>query len=434
MTARRSGWIAAAAAVAACNVGSRNEPTIASITPDTGPAQGGTMITVAGTDLTDHTTTPLVLVGTAQGVVLSSTDNEIVFMLPPGVAESTVDVTVSDAHGFATAPSAFTYNPLPVALMISPEGGPGSGGTAVTITGRGFSDFNAGAVTLTIGGAAATGVQVLSDQMVTAVTGAVPAGTPPFTALDVVVTDTNGIATLPAAYSTTKQGLLMISRNDETLSYFDPTTSDSVSLGQLVTRLHGCVLAPDNTIYAEGRSPVGEALYKLDPLSGSAAEVGPTNDATSGGNYPLSSLAFVGSTLYGFVDGPCCSSDIKRLASVDLATGSATLIGGSPVTAQTTRGMTIGTRDVATVFYAETTNSTLDTINITTGVRATGPTISNGQNARARAIVTIGATLYLLEEGNPATLYTINPVSGALGSAAPVLDGNISMCVTPTTF
>ena len=67
-------------------------------------------------------------------------------------------------------------------------------------------------------------------------------------------------------------------------------------------------------------------------------------------------------------------------------------------------------------------------------MRATGPTISNGQNARARAIVTIGATLYLLEEGNPATLYTINPVSGALGSAAPVLDGNISMCVTPTTF
>jgi hypothetical protein len=427
--------VAMLALAGACGgTAARDEPAIDAVSPATGPAQGGTTITISGANLGDAAHLPLVLVGGTQAVVQSATESAIAFTLPAGVAEKTVDVTVSDAHGFASSAGAFTYNPLPVTLAITPAGGPAAGGTTFTLTGRGFSDFDAGAVTVSIGGAQATGVQVMSDQMVVGTTAATPAGTPPFTPLDVEVSDANGSATLHAAFSTTKQGLLVISRNDQTLSYFDPTTNDSISLGQLSTRVHGCVLAPDGTLYAEGRDPKtgNPSLFHLDALSGSATLVGATSDATSGSQYALSSLAFVGSDLFGFVDGPCCSTAIKRLVSVSLASGSATLVGGSSVT--TVRGEAIGTRDLATVFYAETTAGTLDTLSIASSARTSGPTMTGGQGGRVRGLITVGTSLFLLEEGNPATLYAVNPVSGALTTVSSTINGGISVCATPPSF
>jgi hypothetical protein len=54
----------------------------------------------------------------------------------------------------------------PLVTGISPSSGPGSGGTAVTITGANF----AGGATVTIGGASATGVSVVSSTTITATT------------------------------------------------------------------------------------------------------------------------------------------------------------------------------------------------------------------------------------------------------------------------
>lgn len=429
--------VAAALALAgACGGGGldRAEPTISAVSPSTGPSQGGTTITITGTNLTDAGMSPIVLVGGVEATVQSSSDASIAFTLPPGIEEKTVDVTVSDAHGFATSPAAFTYNPLPVALAITPAGGPAAGGTAFTLTGRGFSNFDAGTVTVTIAGAAATNVQVTDDQTVTGTTAATPAATPPFTPLDVVVTDANGTATLAAAFSTTKQGLLLISRSDQTMSFFDPTTNDSISIGRTTTRVHGCVLAPDGTLYALGRNEATgvPSLFHFDALTGSASLIGATSDASTGAQYGLSSLAFVGSDLYGFVDGPCCSSAIKRLVEVNVATGSATLVGSNAVTS--TRGEAIGTRDLGTVFYAETTSGTLDTLSIASSTRVTGPSMTGGQGARISGLVTVGTTLFLLERGDPSTLYSVNPVSGALANVSSVISDGNTLCATPPSF
>ncbi len=353
MTATRRQLALWAFAVGCGSFGTRNDPAISSLTPSTGPAQGGTMVTIAGTNLTDESGTPIVLVGTTQATVALASSTQITFALPAGVPESTVDVTVSDAHGFITDPGAFTYNPLPQLLAISPAGGPATGGTTITITGRGFSDFDAGTVSVTIGSAAATNVQVASDQMLTATTGAQPASVPPFQPLDIVLGDANGSATLPRAFSTTKQGLLMMSRFfPPTLSYFDPTTTDTTTLGVMSQRMHGCALGSDGTLYATGRDTVTNVgtLYSFDPLSGSATTIGQTIDAGNATQYFISSLVFVGPTLYGFVDGPCCSSPIKRLVTLDLGTGSATLVGASAVTAVTTRGPVVGFRDANSVW------------------------------------------------------------------------------------
>jgi hypothetical protein len=427
--------VALALAFGCGGVGSRSEPAISSLTPSSGPAQGGIMVTIAGTDLTDATTMPIVLVGATQATVVSSTPAQVVFALPPGVPESAVDVTISDAHGFATDSGAFTYNPLPLALAIAPPGGPVAGGTTITITGQGFSNFNAGPVAVTIGSAAATNVTVVSDQLLTAVTGAQPASVPPFTPLDVVVTDANGSATLLKAFSTTKQGLLMLSRNDLSLSYFDPTTSNTTSLNTTAAHLHGCALGSNGLLYATGRglnNGIG-TLFTFDPLTGSATAIGTTTDVGNGSQYAVTSMVFVGPTLYGFVDGPNGNA-VKRLVTLNLATGSATLIGATPVTAATTRGMTIGSRDLNTVFYAEVTSGTLDTLSLTTSARTTGPQMSGGQAQRARAMASFNGMLYLLEEGNPATLYTVDPVGGALTQVATVVNGGISLCRTPPSF
>ena len=80
-----------------------------------------------------------------------------------------------------------TGSSAPTITAISPNSGPTSGGTAVTITG---TNFLSGA-TVTFGGTAATNVTVVSGTSITATTPAHAAG-----AVNVVVTDSGGSATV----------------------------------------------------------------------------------------------------------------------------------------------------------------------------------------------------------------------------------------------
>ncbi len=83
--------------------------------------------------------------------------------------------------------------PAPVTVAgISPAAGPTTGGTAVTITGDNFTRGTA----VSIGGVAASNVQLSSDTSLVAWTGARPAGT-----VDVVVTSDGASATLPSAFT-----------------------------------------------------------------------------------------------------------------------------------------------------------------------------------------------------------------------------------------
>jgi hypothetical protein len=82
--------------------------------------------------------------------------------------------------------------PAPVVTGAPPSSGPTSGGTLLTITG---SNFQAGA-TVSVGGAAATGVTVVNSTTITATTGAHAAGT-----VNVAVTNPDAQSgTLPASF------------------------------------------------------------------------------------------------------------------------------------------------------------------------------------------------------------------------------------------
>lgn len=80
-------------------------PTVTTLNPNSGPATGGTVVTVTGTNLS--TTTSVDIGGTlAPFSVISDTSLSVV--TPPGTAGA-VDVTVTTSGGAATLDDGFTY-------------------------------------------------------------------------------------------------------------------------------------------------------------------------------------------------------------------------------------------------------------------------------------------------------------------------------------
>jgi len=154
-------------------------PTVTGVSPTSGPTTGGTAITISGTNF-DATAT--VTVGGAAATGVSVISNTQINATTPTHAAGTFDVIVTVAgQPTATNPSdQFTYiTPPPTVSAVSPSSGPTAGGTAITIAGTGFE---AGA-TVTVGGTAATGVNVVSATQINATAPAHVAG-----AADVVVT------------------------------------------------------------------------------------------------------------------------------------------------------------------------------------------------------------------------------------------------------
>jgi hypothetical protein len=128
-------------------------PAVSGVFPASGPAAGGTSVTISGTGLADAT---MVSFGGAAGTITADSGTQITVTSPPG--NGTVDVAVTTPGGTSTA-GMFTYTSAtappparPVVTGISPASGATAGGTSVTITGTGL----AGAGKVSFGGAAGT--------------------------------------------------------------------------------------------------------------------------------------------------------------------------------------------------------------------------------------------------------------------------------------
>ncbi len=156
-------------------------PTVSSITPNLGPTAGGTAVTITGTSFASGTTVSFD--GTAAtGVNVASSTS--ITAKTPAHAAGAVNVVVTNSDGQTdTLSNGYTYVPAPTVSSITPNSGPASGGTGLTITGAGFL---AGA-TVSLDGTAATGVSVTSGTSITATAPAHAAG-----AVSVVVTNTDG--------------------------------------------------------------------------------------------------------------------------------------------------------------------------------------------------------------------------------------------------
>jgi subtilisin family serine protease len=164
-------------------------PTVSSIEPSSGPAAGGTAVTVRGANLSGASAVKFGS-AVATGVKVES-PSEIAATSPAG--SGTVDVTVTTAGGQSAEGSAdhFTYIAAPTVTKVEPSSGPEAGGTTVTIKGSGFLK----GATVKIG-SSATSVEVLSETEIKAKTAAHAAG-----AQEVVVSDEGGSSTGGPAYT-----------------------------------------------------------------------------------------------------------------------------------------------------------------------------------------------------------------------------------------
>lgn len=126
-------------------------PTLTKISPSTGTTDGGTSVTLTGTNLASASAVDF---GSVAGTVTSDTATSITVTSPAGAAGQ-VGVTVKTAGGTSNR-EAYTYVvPQPALTGIKPSSGPVAGGTTVTLTGTNlanassvdFGSGNAGTIT-----------------------------------------------------------------------------------------------------------------------------------------------------------------------------------------------------------------------------------------------------------------------------------------------
>jgi hypothetical protein len=424
------------ALVAACGkvggeASTADDPTIASVEPDHGPVLGGIPITVTGTGL--DAADPVVVVGDLLATdVVAASSTQLTFTLPAGLEGERVDITVANQNGFATAPAAFTYNLQPVVLAISPALGRGMGGTTVTITGRGFQSAEAGVPTIMIGGGMATDVQIVDDKTITAVTGAVPAGTPAFRPVDVMVTNANGSSTLPESFTITARGLLALQRSNRVF-YVNTADGSSVQLPPLAHHIIACAPGPGGVMYGVGRNESdGEVeLFTFDPTVGSVEVIGKLLDSGNV-NHGAGSLAFVNGTLYGLNVSRIGTAG--RLLQINTSTGVVALLGSATPLA-IGKPAVIAPKDAASLYVVENTSAPVHTLT-TAGALTPGTTPMTGgrPNQRLHGMAVAAGTLYVLERSSPGTIYILNPVTATLTQFAALNTSTGGLCETPSSF
>ncbi|MDI1314812.1 IPT/TIG domain-containing protein [Prosthecobacter sp.] len=158
-------------------------PTVTVIAPTSGSANGGTSVTITGTNFTGTTGVNFGAAPATSVTVVSSTS--ITCTTPMGSA-GTASVLVTTPGGTNAGTSIYTYVLTPPTVTdISPPAGTSAGGTPVTITGTNFT----AATGVTIRGVPATGVTVVSDTSIICTT---PSGT--VGAASVAVTTPSGTA------------------------------------------------------------------------------------------------------------------------------------------------------------------------------------------------------------------------------------------------
>ena len=137
-------------------------PTVSGVLPAQGSTQGGTAVSITGTNFhgTGYTVTAVSFGGVpATGFTINSATS-ITATSPAGSA-GVAHVVVATEGGASTSSAAdqFTYVTPPAVSSISPAYGQVTGGTSVTITGTGFS----GATAVNFGTMAGTIVSVSTD-------------------------------------------------------------------------------------------------------------------------------------------------------------------------------------------------------------------------------------------------------------------------------
>ena len=239
-------------------------PSVTTISPLAGPLGGGTALTITGTGFTAATAVSFGTAAAESFTVASSTQIGATSALV--TAAATVDVTVSTPNGTSarSAVDQFAYEATPSVTALSPMAGLAGGGSAVTITGTGFSAASAVMFGTTN---AASSYSVASSSEITAISPAGTAGT-----VDVTVT--------------TPVGTSAISPPADQYTYEDVPTVDLVSpvagptLGSTLVSISGTDFT-DATSVQFGAAAAG-GFTVVSPTSMTATSPGTSPGGTAG--------------------------------------------------------------------------------------------------------------------------------------------------------
>jgi hypothetical protein len=157
-------------------------PTVTSISPASGPAAGGTSVTIYGTGF--YATSTVKFGNNAAPSVTFISNTQIIALSPAGTGTVDVTVTTTPPGGTSATSANDKYIYGPVITSSSPSSGTKNGGTTVTINGSGFT----GATAVSFGGTPATSFTVNSDSKITAISPAHASGGP----VDITVTTPGG--------------------------------------------------------------------------------------------------------------------------------------------------------------------------------------------------------------------------------------------------
>ncbi len=168
------------------------QPQINSITPSSGGADGGTLVTIAGAYFTSDVTVDFDGFSATNVAFVDSTT--VTAVTPATGMTGPVTVTLNVGMGVGSATTTFTYL-NPTISSVTPNSGPDSGGTAVTISGTLFD----ASATVEFDGISASNVNVVDSSTITATT----PNTGMTGAVDVTVTTINNQALLSQGFTYT---------------------------------------------------------------------------------------------------------------------------------------------------------------------------------------------------------------------------------------
>ncbi len=321
-------------------------PTITGLSPNTGPASGGTLVTISGTGFLAGVT---VTIGAVAATGVTRVDANTLTATTPAGAPGSANVTITNPDTLsATLASGFTYVAPPTVTGVFPPSGPTVGGTPFTLGGTGFQS----GATVSIGGVPATDVIVVSATTIVARTPASsPAGTTGAASVAVTNPDTQSgslAGSSPFTYNPTRLFVAHSTSNDvAVLNFTDSTGALAAATGSPFTAGTGATgtsalastfdpSGPGTVLYAANTSSNSITAYTVNATTGALTMVGSGPLALSAGGVGPSLLRVVplatgGRVLYSLnVGNPPTTVPSVSIFSINATTGALTEFAGSP--------------------------------------------------------------------------------------------------------
>ena len=370
-------------------------PVVGTVVPVNGPKEGGTTITMTGANFTENT---VITIAETPVVNFQFIDeNTVTFDTPPVPGGTRAGVIVKNENGVTFKLDVFYFIPAPSVNSITPGTGKPEGLVPVTISGKGFVEFNAGANTVMFGGAPATSVVTVSD---TAITCIIPPGSGP---TDVSVTNNNGTGTKKNGYR-----------------YFPPPTlgqilpADGTPLGGTPITLTGTGFVNNSpgapTVLIGGRPALNVVVVSDTQITADTPEGTPgpaTVSVTNANGDATLGLAFE------YYPYPTVTAVTPDNGSSDGAVDVTITGSGYTANAAGANTVTIGGVAATNVVIVDDTTITCTTPATSTGLKVVKVTNNNGSGELANAYK---ANLVALLGHESGTLYVVNTTNGSTSS------------------